>query len=92
MKDRVVCIIGFYPRSKNDNMRAVRYPVIGEIYTVIEVKTICGITGYRLAELHQNEIWDVDSFRPVDDSFGEWVEATVLQEGILEEAEKELTI
>lgn len=76
------------------------HPQEGEIYTFdgvdpfdsrfiylkeFNIKAHC-IDGYTRISYNSNR------FRPVDDSFGEWVEATILQEGILEEAEKELTI
>lgn len=67
-------------------------PIKGEIYKVINVKNIDGLVisgvlakgnAFELAELPQ--WWGDGSFRPIDESFGEWVEETILKEVVLEE-------
>lgn len=95
MKDRVVCLKPFEGKFdvKNGRPSWGAVPVKGEIYTVSGVsEPYNGVIGYSLQELHPMDFWNVDCFRPIDDSFGEWVESTVLKESIYEEALKELTV
>lgn len=57
--------------------------VEGEIYTVTDtVKGKYGAWCYFILEL--NALKRCDRFRPVDDTFGEWVEETIMKEAELE--------
>lgn len=70
---RVVCIKKFKNRSIHGRLPYLNYPKVGEIYTVFDTRTILGITGYSLCELHPNDYFNIANFREVDDTFGEAV-------------------
>lgn len=79
-KQRYVCV------SERD--RVIGSPKIRKGDIVTWVKTLYdkrGIAYYQFEEDNQDGYLAI-CFRPVDESFGEWVEATVLESVILEEA------
>ena len=94
MKDRVVCLKTFLGKHdvKNGSPSFGNPPIKGEIYTVSGSMSHGNVTGYSLKELHPRDYWNIIHFRPVDDSFGEWCEETILKEAVLEESLKELTV
>ena len=61
-------------------------PLKGEIYTVTG---ICRKEYCVIKELADDECYLMDIFRPVDDTFGEWVEETLMKELQYEEALKQ---
>lgn len=77
MKDRVVCI-------KLEGEIIPDHPkiIVGEIYTVIGLH-------YNNNYVELQEIpgycYRADCFRPVDDTFGEWVEETIMKDVEIEE-------
>ena len=88
MKDRVVCIAQFKGLSITNTDPYGLRPVKGEIYTVVRMYQAEGKKGlmcYQLKELHPNDGWNVEKFRPIDDTFGEWVEETIMKEVQIEE-------
>jgi len=91
MKERVVCIVegGWITTFVDgDSKSPKKYPVNGEIYTVINHSEFKGKHYIMLAEMESDQWWHIKDFRPVDDSFGEWVESTVMKEVEFEEAVK----
>jgi hypothetical protein len=80
MKDRVVCLKGgewiTMPGAKYPN------PVKGEIYTAIP----CDWNDKYifLLEFGTEEAFLATNFRPVDTSYGEYVESTIMKEAELE--------
>ncbi len=84
MKDRVVCI-----SVKGDLEPGHPIAKIGEIYTIVNVHRRYGDDYYEFEEIPLYCFWS-KCFRPVDNSFGEFVEATVMKQAELEEAEKQL--
>lgn len=84
MKDRVVCI-----RDDNRPHHDLPKVVKGEIYTIRGTCKVRGFVYYKFHEIPETEVHDMAycafMFRPVDDSFGEWVEETIMKEAVLEE-------
>ena len=84
MKDRVVCIDVGKPAPDCTN------PIKGEIYTVMQLYTGRISNGihvkdwYVLEEFGNEFAFSPKLFRPVDDSFGSWVEETIMKEAELE--------
>jgi len=76
MKDRVVCIDD---SKMGDTPKIIK----GEIYTPIKGSThpefIC------LVEFGTDYAYRITCFRPVDDTFGEWVEETIMKDVQIEE-------
>lgn len=89
MKTHVVCIKTFTNLSINTSEKTTYgvYPQKGEIYEVIEivVRGDYNYEGYRLVGFAWNDVFNVKNFRPTDDSFGEYVESTLMKEVELEE-------
>lgn len=84
MKDRVVCISedGFHTRP---------WPIKGEIYTLIKQEVYKGrvwnlLKGWEHFDKQgKRQYFIAENFRPVDDTFGEWVEETLMKEVQIEE-------
>ncbi len=79
-KDRVVCI-----NDEGQNHPDIPKVKKGEIYTIRNfVENFKGQKWYQFDEIPDSPgmrpIYLISAFRPVDDSFGEWVEETVLKE------------
>jgi len=77
-KERVVCIDGDFVISKEGDKNH-GMPIKGEIYTVKLLVEIGGNDYYILHELGFAG-FRTNAFRPFDDSFGEWIESTVMKE------------
>lgn len=86
---RVVCIDDNYPKvAKNISVPLcvwARHPEKGEIYKVDEIVTYPdGTIGYLLSGF-EGRIYGAKYFRPTDDTFGEWVESTLLENVVYEQ-------
>lgn len=88
-KDHVVCIIDKFGIS--DHYKLPK-PKKGKIYQVEGIEKSGNNIGYLLVEVNVIHpvlgvriCYDIHNFRPVDDTFGEWVEETVMKEVELEE-------
>ena len=86
MKDRVVCIEEFEGISNNGN-RYNDNPLKGEIYTIEKIWYHGIKTYFELVEfppIPKKRAYLNTHFRPVDESFGEWVEETIMKDAELE--------
>ena len=83
MKDRVVCL-----KSEWTSLKAINYPshpIKGEIYTITNIDPNGYLEFFEFPEYKGNTpIYNPKFFRPVDDSFGSWVEETIMKEAELE--------
>jgi len=79
MKDRVVCIDDSRQRC-NEIPKVVK----GEIYTVKDIFNYFGQKLYRFIETGDDAGYNMECFRPVDETFGEVVCETIEQQIELE--------
>lgn len=83
---KLVCL-GHSKKYNTNPDKRIPNPVKGEIYTFLEPGD-----GYFskdficLVEFGNRWNFDADRFRPVDETFGEWVEETVMKEAEYAEA------
>jgi len=80
-KERVVCIESEWRRADNCTSPA---PIKGEIYTINAIIEKKHGTYYGLEELHQDECFWAEFFRPIDSHFGEYIESTLMKDIELE--------
>lgn len=92
-KERVVCTTdAFLNYAIILGIKGVQFPKKGEIYTIREVVKNRSYLFHEIVNLPHKDFdepepsFGITCFRPVDDSFGEWVESTVLKQAELEEA------
>jgi len=91
---KVVCIDNNFPRVSCNNhvpLSAFKFhPVKGEIYKVDDIITYPNSSiGYLLADF-EGRAYGAKFFRPVDDTFGEWVEQTILKDAEYEHVTKQM--
>ena len=63
-------------------------PVYGRVYTIEKMEYFhkWNTWGITLKELEPNQFFELDAFLPLDESFPEWVEHTLLPEAEFENA------
>lgn len=85
---KVVCVKQIH--IFNDQPSDEDHVIKGEIYTVIQVDAweVSDKLFYTLKEKLYENNYCASLFRPVDDTFGEWVEETLMKELEYQEALK----
>lgn len=85
--DRVICIKKKWITVHTVTAPPNRLPEYEKIYTIdqLEYFNKWDVWGITLKELESNQFFELDAFKPIDASFAEWIEQTILKDAELED-------
>lgn len=89
---RVICIKQRWITVQAATGHPTKLPEYEKVYTIdkMEYFHIWGTWAITLKELEPDQFYEIEAFRPLDESFPEWVENTILKDAEYEEATKSI--